>query len=212
MQAQPLMTLVDWKKYRFIIMDAPNEVNLHAYVEHLRKHGVTDVVRVCEEQTYAPAKLEDAGIKAHVRSGSGGAAGGGGGWLAPLAQSDCSNFVAVAGLPFPRRRGAAAGRAGPVAELGRLSLQARGRQRDHCRALRGGPGQVRAPHDPEKPVNVFQLAFDRHLFHSPRPSPHRAPVLVAIALIEAGLEWEQAVEHIRSKRCAIRAPRCCRCA
>lgn len=26
-------------------------------------------------------------------------------------------------------------------------------------------------------------------------------MLVAVALIEAGLEWEQAVDHIRSKRC-----------
>lgn len=64
--AQPLITLVDWKKYRFLIMDAPNDVNLHIYVEQLQKHHVSDVVRVCEK-TYDESKVESNGIKMHVR-------------------------------------------------------------------------------------------------------------------------------------------------
>jgi len=49
---------------RFLIMDAPRQANLHLYIKELRKHHVTDVVRVCEP-TYHKAELESAGICLH---------------------------------------------------------------------------------------------------------------------------------------------------
>jgi protein tyrosine phosphatase type 4A len=57
-------TLMEVKAMRFLIMDAPRQGNLHLYIKEMRKHAVTDVVRVCEP-TYQGAELEAAGISLH---------------------------------------------------------------------------------------------------------------------------------------------------
>lgn len=57
-------TLIEVEKMRFLIMDAPRQGNLHLYIKEMRKHGVTDVVRVCEP-TYQGAELQTAGICLH---------------------------------------------------------------------------------------------------------------------------------------------------
>lgn len=56
------MSLVEWKKLRFVIMDAPKANNLHLYIRELKKQNVVCVVRVCEP-TYPAAEVEAAGIK-----------------------------------------------------------------------------------------------------------------------------------------------------
>jgi len=48
----------------FMIMDAPRQGNLHLYIKEMRKHHVTDVVRVCEP-TYRGGELSSAGIGLH---------------------------------------------------------------------------------------------------------------------------------------------------
>lgn len=63
MSAQP--SLVEWKKLRFVIMDAPKANNLHLYLRELKKQNVVCVVRVCEA-TYPASEVEAAGIKARV--------------------------------------------------------------------------------------------------------------------------------------------------
>lgn len=57
-------TLIEVQKMKFLIMDAPRQSNLHLYIKEMRKHGVTDVVRVCEP-TYQGAELQTAGITLH---------------------------------------------------------------------------------------------------------------------------------------------------
>ena len=57
-------TLVEVKNMRFLIMDAPRQQNLHLYIKKIRKHHVTDVVRVCEP-TYQSDELTSAGIPLH---------------------------------------------------------------------------------------------------------------------------------------------------
>jgi protein tyrosine phosphatase type 4A len=57
-------TLFEVKPMRFLIMDAPRHGNLHLYIKEMRKHSVTDVVRVCEP-TYHGAELQTAGITLH---------------------------------------------------------------------------------------------------------------------------------------------------
>lgn len=57
-------TLIEVQKMKFLIMDAPRQSNLHLYIKEMRKHGVTDVVRVCEP-TYQGAELQTAGICLH---------------------------------------------------------------------------------------------------------------------------------------------------
>lgn len=49
---------------KFLIMDAPRQSNLHLYIKEMRKHGVVEVVRVCEP-TYQGAELQAAGICLH---------------------------------------------------------------------------------------------------------------------------------------------------
>ena len=60
MSAHP--SLVEWKKLRFVIMDAPKDNNLHLYIKELKKQNVVCVVRVCEP-TYPAEEVEAAGIK-----------------------------------------------------------------------------------------------------------------------------------------------------
>lgn len=57
-------TLIDSLPMRFLIMDAPRQGNLHIYIKEMRKHQVTEVVRVCEP-TYEGDELNDAGINLH---------------------------------------------------------------------------------------------------------------------------------------------------
>eukprot|EP00903_Cladosiphon_okamuranus_P015662 g14464.t1 len=56
------MSLVEWRKLRFLILDAPKTNNLHLYIKELKKQNVVYVVRVCEP-TYPAAEVEAAGIK-----------------------------------------------------------------------------------------------------------------------------------------------------
>lgn len=51
-------------KLRFLIMDAPRQGNLHLYIKEMRKHSVTNLVRVCEP-TYQTGELQNAGIAVH---------------------------------------------------------------------------------------------------------------------------------------------------
>lgn len=60
MSAHP--SLVEWKKLRFVIMDAPKANNLHLYLRELKKQNVVYVVRVCEP-TYPASEVEAAGMK-----------------------------------------------------------------------------------------------------------------------------------------------------
>lgn len=57
-------SLVSVEPLRFLIMDAPRQSNLHLYIRECRKHHVTDIVRVCEP-TYHGGELQNAGIKLH---------------------------------------------------------------------------------------------------------------------------------------------------
>jgi len=49
----------------FLIMDAPRQSNLHLYIRECRKHGVSDIVRVCEPTYDGEADLRNAGIGLH---------------------------------------------------------------------------------------------------------------------------------------------------
>jgi len=55
-------TFIDYKQYKFLVMDAPTDQNLPAYVEALKKKNATWVVRACEG-TYSVQPLLAAGIK-----------------------------------------------------------------------------------------------------------------------------------------------------
>ena len=58
-------SLVVWKHLKFLIMDSPSESNVEQYVKELARHGTSDVVRACEPH-YSPKVLEQAGIANHA--------------------------------------------------------------------------------------------------------------------------------------------------
>lgn len=133
-------TLVKWERLSFVIMDAPNDSNLHIYLKELKKNNVTDIVRACEV-TYSREAVEAAGIHVHE-------------------------------LEFP-------------------------------------DGESPDPEILDQWLNLVEHCFKDNVSNSNSNrsiAVHcvaglgRAPVLVAIALIEYGLDPINAVEHIRKFR------------
>ena len=57
-----LPTVIEHDNLRFVIMDAPNDNNVKAYIDMLKSKGVVRVVRACEP-TYDTKPMEQAGIK-----------------------------------------------------------------------------------------------------------------------------------------------------
>lgn len=137
-------TLIEHERLRFLIMDAPSQSNLKLYLREMERHGVTDVVRVCDP-TYAREMVEGQGISVHD-------------WV------------------FPD------GDAPPDAVIRRWLLLVNDRfglvQRDAALVVPTGAA-----------VAVHCVA-----------GLGRAPVLVAIALIESGMPALDAVKFIRQRR------------
>ena len=59
-------SIVEVGSWTFIIMDAPNDANLHLYLKICQEKKVTDIVRCCEK-TYNTDPCTQAGIDVHVR-------------------------------------------------------------------------------------------------------------------------------------------------
>ncbi len=57
-------SLVQFKKMKFLIMDAPSETNLQLYIKEMEKYNVSDIVRVCDP-SYSKDIVEKHGIKLH---------------------------------------------------------------------------------------------------------------------------------------------------
>lgn len=125
-------------------MDAPSEGNLELYLRELRRHRVTDLVRVCDP-TYPREAVERAGIKVHEM-------------LFPDGEGPSEAIISAWLALVETRFGPSAGEADATeGEAGTIAV--------HCVAGLG-----------------------------------RAPVLVAIALIEAGMGYLDAVTFLRQRR------------
>eukprot|EP00742_Colponemidia_sp_Colp-10_P000285 GILJ01000321.1.p1 GENE.GILJ01000321.1~~GILJ01000321.1.p1 ORF type:complete len:201 (-),score=17.85 GILJ01000321.1:196-711(-) len=131
-------SLIEYGKFRFLIMDAPNDANINLYVKELQKNGISDVVRTCEP-SYSDVPLLNADIN-------------------------------VLQLPFPD------GEAPPRDVIIRWL--------DLVNTRLGKAGK-----DERKGIAVHCVA-----------GLGRAPVLVAIALIEKGMDPLDAIEFIRQRR------------
>eukprot|EP01139_Manchomonas_bermudensis_P016123 Amastigsp_a511856_174.p1 type:complete len:175 gc:universal Amastigsp_a511856_174:544-20(-) len=128
-------SFIEYDSFKFLITDAPSDMNLPIYLEEFKRYNVTDVVRVCEA-TYDPSLLATNGIRFHDLAFTDGEA---------PPNDRVSAWLALVKERFVTNPG------------GVISV--------HCVAGLG-----------------------------------RAPVMVAIALIEHGLDWAAAVELIRTKR------------
>ena len=58
-------SIIETDKVRFMIMDAPNDTNLHLYLKECKKMNVVHIVRIAEP-TYSKEAVEKAGIHLHV--------------------------------------------------------------------------------------------------------------------------------------------------
>eukprot|EP01135_Chromosphaera_perkinsii_P005767 Nk52_evm10s360 gene=Nk52_evmTU10s360 len=131
--------LIEYKSMRFIIMDAPSNSNVKAYVTELLKNNVTDVVRVCDP-TYNKTVMEQNGINV---------------WDWPFEDGEAPPTTIIKDwLELVEQRFYSKGASEKKACIA-----------CHCVAGLG-----------------------------------RAPVIVALALIEAGLSPEDTIEFIRQKR------------
>lgn len=134
-----------FRGFKFLITDRPSDSFMDRYVEELKKHNVSEIVRVCDP-TYDITKLTHSGIS-------------------------------VTDLPFDDGTGPPIEVIDKFFELVKLRFR---EDNDSCIAVHCVAGLG------------------------------RAPVMVAIALIELGMKYEDAVEMIRKKRRgAINAKQLC---
>jgi len=57
-------TIIEHKQRKMMIMDAPYENTVAEYIEMLKQHEITDIVRTCE-RTYKAADFDAVGITVH---------------------------------------------------------------------------------------------------------------------------------------------------
>jgi len=129
-------SLIQYKGWKFLILDAPTDANVELYVKELKRYNVTHLVRACDP-SYSIDKLTKEGIE-------------------------------VFDMPF-------ADGAFPPDSVIHHWLNV-------CADAFGGKFQDNA-------VGVHCVA-----------GLGRAPCLVAIALVEAGMKYDEAVDFIRQKR------------
>jgi hypothetical protein len=60
------VSVVESVGLKFVILDAPNDSNVHVYLEALKRENVGHVVRVCDP-SYDTSSLLDNNIAVHVR-------------------------------------------------------------------------------------------------------------------------------------------------
>ncbi|ORX93355.1 phosphatases II [Basidiobolus meristosporus CBS 931.73] len=133
-----LVSFIEYKDLRFLILDCPTNSNIQIYLREFHHYLVTDVVRVCEP-TYSTEPLINAGIAIHD-------------------------------LPFPD---------GSIPSS--MIIKKWLNLVDSC-GKRNRQGET----------NTIAIHCVAGL--------GRAPVLVALALIESGMESLNAIEFIRAKR------------
>mmetsp|Transcript_48971 Transcript_48971/g.99963 ORF Transcript_48971/g.99963 Transcript_48971/m.99963 type:complete len:169 (+) Transcript_48971:490-996(+) len=126
--------------YKFVIFDAPNDANLHIYLQELVKENVVHVVRVCDS-TYETHTLEAVGITVHD-------------WPFPDGDPPPDSII-----------------------MNWLAL------------IKGTFEDKKKDAKPNKSIGIHCVA-----------GLGRAPVLVAIALIEKGMDPLDAVQTIRGRR------------
>ncbi|KAI9008002.1 protein-tyrosine phosphatase-like protein [Gaertneriomyces semiglobifer] len=145
-------SLIEYKNLRFLIFDAPSDRTVDLYANELKKHGVKEVVRVCEP-TYDKKNLVAQGIEVH-------------------------DWPFVDGDPPP---------AAVVNDFLDLVSQRFGtiEKKDKKDAKKASTDLEPTP----PPVGVHCVA-----------GLGRAPILVTLALIEAGLSPLDAVIYVRERR------------
>ena len=64
----PLTTLIEVGGLRFLITDKPSKSNVPLFIDVFKKLGVVALVRVCQEDDYDTHPIQEAGVKCYVSS------------------------------------------------------------------------------------------------------------------------------------------------
>ena len=158
-------------------MDSPSDINIEQYVKELVRHGTTDIVRACEPH-YATTVVEEAGITCHdceFKDGDPPPLDIINKWL-DLIEKRCGSFDGKRGPEATTESTTTTGTTNPVSD----SKEDYSALHAKAQSASGGIQKCIAVHC------VAGLG--------------RAPMLVAVALMEAGHAAEDAVELIRKAR------------
>jgi protein tyrosine phosphatase type 4A len=186
---QPSVVL--YKHLKFLIMDSPSDINIEQYVKELARHGTTDIVRACEPH-YAETVVQEAGIFCHdceFKDGDPPPANIIDKWL-DLIEKRCGTFD---------------GKQGPVVDDGTTEGHKGGGADDKMTANPssdpGGGNDTKEEYTAlHAKATSASTSIQRCIAVHCVAGLGRAPMLVAVALMEAGFDAEDAVEHIRKAR------------
>jgi protein tyrosine phosphatase type 4A len=175
-------TLIEHQGMRFLIMDSPSESNLQLYLKEMERYDVAHLVRVCEP-TYAKESVEQKGIIMHD-------------WVFPDGEappaSVVHNWLTLINQVFPNS---------PIATTS-IQFSSNSLSQNGCSESFANDS-VAESMDSE---SIDKSSCTRTLNTNPAIAVHciaglgRAPVLVALALVESGMEPLESVEFIRQKR------------
>nr|XP_039320744.1 protein tyrosine phosphatase type IVA 3 isoform X1 [Saimiri boliviensis boliviensis]XP_039320745.1 protein tyrosine phosphatase type IVA 3 isoform X1 [Saimiri boliviensis boliviensis]XP_039320746.1 protein tyrosine phosphatase type IVA 3 isoform X1 [Saimiri boliviensis boliviensis] len=200
---RPAPVEVSYKHMRFLITHNPTNATLSAFIEDLKKYGATTVVRVCEV-TYDKAPLEKDGITVVQ-------------WARPRWKRLLRVLLSETGPACPTAPSsvlpgtwAVCGTCQPSSHAAtgdRIPCTSRPKTSQAATGTQDWPFDDGAP-PPGKVVEDWLSLVKAKFCEAPGScvAVHcvaglgRAPVLVALALIESGMKYEDAIQFIRQKR------------
>lgn len=175
------ITYIEYQHLRFIVHDCPSDANLSEYMAEFKKYNVTDVVRVCED-SYSIIPLVDSGVQVHeLKYDDGG--------VPPDA-------VLRAWLDLIQKRFSTSTSSNSVF-MSIAENSTSDNFKNQVSSSKSANNLAPPPTTPEKPATTND---------TPCIAVHcvaglgRAPVLVAVALIENGMSPLDAIEYIRRRR------------
>ena len=169
-------SLIEYKQYRFLIMDAPTDSNLPAYVDILKKKHAVALVRACEP-TYKSAPVTAAGIRVLDLPFDDGD---------PPPEHMLTQWLQLVADEF--------GMSDPKTDKAAMDKHTRDEHKSHTPTPSSSSTLDHA--DSVSASNIHKKTIGVHCV----AGLGRAPVLVAVALIEAGLQPFEAINFIRKKR------------
>jgi protein tyrosine phosphatase type 4A len=172
-------SMIEYKQYRFLIMDAPTDSNLPSYIEILKKKRTEVVVRACEP-TYSKQPLITAGIRVLELPFDDGD---------PPPEHMLTQWLNLVRTEFGEPKNEKT--TGSDKEKKKDTRSAEGKENSAAEVSSvGSSGDIDRDANPNKKTIAVHCVAGLG----------RAPVLVAVALIEAGMEPYEAIKFIRKRR------------
>lgn len=175
-------TLIEYKNLRFLIMDAPTETTLPLYIKEMKRQNVTDLVRVCD-LTYSESLVKDNGINVHALAFADGD---------NPSQPIVNHWLEIVDHRFssPSNTSSSSSTAGISNGTVVKSTNCSDKSSNaSCLDQQSSSSANNSTEDDKPTIAVHCVA-----------GLGRAPILVAIALIESGMNPLDTVEFLRKRR------------